>query len=277
MMRNPHPNFTFERHSPLQFGFELETDRYTERLITYGGEPVLYYQFAMNRHKDLLPVVPDGCIDLLFCCDPTRPSAAIYGSILQGQRIPFQANSDYFGVRLTPKQSIRLRNIPFRETIAKQFPLTDVLSGTSGLPDSLAEQPDFTARIALFERNVLFRLLSEEPAAAIVDYGLKQIYRSGGNLSIDDLAMDTGYSARFLRKKFEETLGISPKMYSRIIRFQNTLHALIRQGSVLTDAAVDKGYYDQAHFVKDFKHFTMHTPSQILELIRKHSAASQPK
>ncbi|MBC8082760.1 MAG: AraC family transcriptional regulator [Hymenobacter sp.] len=69
-----------------------------------------------------------------------------------------------------------------------------------------------------------------------------------------------GISGRYLERLFGQAVGVSPKYFCRIIRFQQTFRWLERTDS-LTAVAATCGYYDQAHFIRDFRHFTGTTPS----------------
>ncbi|MED4752812.1 helix-turn-helix domain-containing protein [Brevibacillus choshinensis] len=253
---------------PVQYGFRLETSSYQERLVPYLGQTVLYYQYVMGKTVDAIRVVPDGCMDVLICCDPKRPHSLICGTILQGESIPFHAGATYFGVRLTPLQSLHLSPTPFRELIDRQLHLGDVVHGVSSLCDDIAEKASFSQRIAHFERFLLPKLLSNDQPYGWLPYCLQQIYQSKGNVSVDQLADDIGFSTRYIRKKFVETLGLSPKQYSRITRFQNTLSSMMNRTTTSGNIASEHGYYDQAHFIKDFKHFSLFTPMQIIMMMQ---------
>ncbi|OXM86990.1 helix-turn-helix domain-containing protein [Paenibacillus rigui] len=254
--------------SPLQFGFELETDKYIEKFKTYGSHTILYYQFTMGATEHL-PVVPDGCIDLLFHCYPSRPTALICGSVLQMEQIPFHARSDYFGVRFTSRHSLLLRQQLFRETINRQISLDSVVKGAAGCADGFMEKLHFEERITRFEQRLLPMLIEAEAPQGLVDYCVNRIHQTLGNVGINDLAEESGYSSRYVRKRFEDRLGISPKLYSRIIRFQHVLYYVMKQYTMLTDAVNLQGYYDQSHFVKEFKQFTLITPMQMVHKVRQ--------
>lgn len=254
---------------PVQFGFRLDTIRYQEQFVSYQGQTVLYYQFTLCQDTDMVHIVPDGCMDVLICCDPSRPHSLICGTILQGESIRFHKGATYFGIRLTPTQSLYIRPAPFRDLVDRQLPLGDVMQGVGNLCDAIAEQECFSARVALFEQHLLPKLLSSDQSSLLLDYCLRKIYTSKGNVTVEQLAEEIGVSTRYLRKKFVDTLGLSPKQYSRITRFQNTLSSLLTQKRGSGIIAIEHGYYDQAHFIKDFKYFTMFTPMQISLLIEQ--------
>ncbi|MCM3629575.1 helix-turn-helix transcriptional regulator [Paenibacillus glycanilyticus] len=252
--------------SGIQYGFEWETTGYIERKIFYNGQPVIYYQFTTDASERMIRVVPDGCVDLLFCCDPAQPTARVCGTVLQGKELFFKPNTVYFGVRLSARLSLLLPDLPLKEVIEVQAPFEESLTKYKDMGTLIAERPRFSDRIACFEKSCMPILAGDVRSIQIIDYCLTSMQRSNGSVTIRDLAEDTGYSERYIRTKFEQSLGISPKLYNRIIRFQRALSGIVRGASSLTDVAMEGGYFDQSHFMKEFKSFSQLTPIQL----RKH-------
>jgi AraC-like DNA-binding protein len=91
---------------------------------------------------------------------------------------------------------------------------------------------------------------------------VKKIILFEGNISVAELSQKSGISVRQLDRKFKSLVGITPKLYSRIVRFQSTIDRFVsyRSGN-LTAIALEKGYYDQAHFIHEFSHFAGFLPS----------------
>ncbi|MFS0554815.1 AraC family transcriptional regulator [Brevibacillus sp. 179-C9.3 HS] len=249
-----------------QYGFRLETVSYQEKFVPYQGQTVLYYEFLMDD-VNAIHVVPDGCTDVLFCCDPLRPHSLLCGTLLQGENYNFHAGATYFGIRLSPIQSLHIRPATFRDVIDKQLPLEEVMKGIGSICEQIARKASFHERITYVEDSFLPLLLIFHQPSQLLPYCIQQIYRSKGLFSVEQLAMDLGFSSRYLRKKFEETIGMSPKQYSRIIRFQNTLSYILNQRNL--NIANEHGYYDQSHLIKDFKFFSLLTPMQISELLKQ--------
>ncbi|GLX70286.1 helix-turn-helix domain-containing protein [Paenibacillus glycanilyticus] len=249
--------------SGIQYGFEWETSRYTERKVHYGGQPVVYYQFTTDAAERLVRVVPDGCVDLLFCCDPVYPSASVCGTVLQGKEHYFLPHTTYFGVRLSARLSLLLPNLPLKEVIDVQIPFEDSLANYKDMGAIIAERPGFIERITCFEKYAMPILAGDARSIPMIDYCVTAMQRSNGGVTIRDLAQDTGYSDRYIRTKFEQSLGISPKLYNRIIRFQRALGGITRGESSLSDVAMEGGYFDQSHFMKEFKSFSQLTPIQL--------------
>jgi AraC-like DNA-binding protein len=97
-----------------------------------------------------------------------------------------------------------------------------------------------------------------------VSYAVREIERTGGWTSISKVAADVGWSTRQLQRRFKESVGISPKLFGRMQRFQRVLR-FMEGGSDWVEAAVRCGYYDQAHLIRDFREFSGKTPTTLLE------------
>jgi AraC-like DNA-binding protein len=90
---------------------------------------------------------------------------------------------------------------------------------------------------------------------------LDQLVASQGGASIHELARDADMSSRHVDRLFARYLGIAPKMVARILRFQRALLALMRDpGHPLAEVAATAGYFDQAHFIRDFKRMSGGVP-----------------
>ncbi|HKW02865.1 MAG TPA: helix-turn-helix transcriptional regulator, partial [Vicinamibacterales bacterium] len=81
-----------------------------------------------------------------------------------------------------------------------------------------------------------------------------------GLVRVERLAEFVGVSRRQLERAFQQEIGLTPKQLLRVARFQQTLNALRQSRTGWADLAVSLGYYDQAHFVNDFRHFTGQPP-----------------
>ncbi len=96
---------------------------------------------------------------------------------------------------------------------------------------------------------------------SIVDAALHEIHSTNGQLSISKLVEQSKLSRAQFRKRFSEEIGMSPKEYSKIIRFQEVSNQLKnRKKQKLSDIAYDCGYFDQSHFVHDFRSITGVSP-----------------
>ncbi|HKO80966.1 MAG TPA: helix-turn-helix domain-containing protein [Chitinophagaceae bacterium] len=113
----------------------------------------------------------------------------------------------------------------------------------------------------------LLSMLVKKPEDALFYYCIRQIEETKGDISISRLQEITGYSSRWLNLKFKEKLGISPKNFGSIIRFQHYYKSIILDAPTLKiRRPYYHHYYDQSHFIKDFKRFTGMTPSKLLDI-----------
>jgi AraC-like DNA-binding protein len=94
-----------------------------------------------------------------------------------------------------------------------------------------------------------------------LEWSWRRLLVSDGRVPVASLAEEVGWSRRHLAARFREHVGLQPKALARILRFERAAERL-RRGADLADAALDSGYYDQAHFNRDFKAFAGVTPTQ---------------
>jgi AraC-like DNA-binding protein len=98
------------------------------------------------------------------------------------------------------------------------------------------------------------------------DEALKVIRQSKGMLSIEEVCAQTGINKKQLERKFSQLPGATPKVFSRVCRFLNICNHLDEyKGKSLTALAYECGYYDQSHFINEFKEFSGFTPKEFFE------------
>jgi methylphosphotriester-DNA--protein-cysteine methyltransferase len=117
-------------------------------------------------------------------------------------------------------------------------------------------------KIRLLQEYLLHQFAQTRPDE-IFEFCVREIERTQGCISIRQLEKSTGYSSRWLNLKFEERIGISPKALCAVIRFQAVYQALMRHPeSILGGKAYYNFYYDQSHFIREFKRFTGSAPTR---------------
>ncbi len=126
------------------------------------------------------------------------------------------------------------------------------------LEEQLCEGRDGKARINIVERFLLQRMNVTPPDQLIVT-ALSLIHKAKGIIRIQELARQLHTSQSPLEKKFRAVVGASPKKFASIIRMKNAIAQHANTGS-LTELSYEAGFYDQAHFIKEFKTFTGETP-----------------
>jgi len=113
-------------------------------------------------------------------------------------------------------------------------------------------------KIRLVEQFLISKMNSTLPDLMVAS-AISMIYKSKGNIRIKELLSELHISQSVLEKKFRQVVGASPKKFASIVRFKNTIHSYDRNRS-LTDLGYEAGFYDQAHFIREFKHFTGDSP-----------------
>lgn len=104
-------------------------------------------------------------------------------------------------------------------------------------------------------------------ANPFVDYSVKMILQHPHQISINHLASKVGFSQEHLIKIFKEHVGVTPKAFLKIIRFQKAIQEIdVLKKTNWTSLAFESGYFDQAHFINDFKDFSGFTPNQYLKM-----------
>lgn len=148
---------------------------------------------------------------------------------------------------------------PLHEFAGMPLPLNDLVRA-SIVEEQLCEAATNKERIHIIENWLISRLKYFSPDE-LVQYAIQKIRSASGELRIKDLVASLPISRDPFEKKFRRIVGTSPKQFASIVRLRN----LIDQYSgdhTFTDVAHRAGYYDQAHFIKDFQSFTGKTPKE---------------
>lgn len=171
--------------------------------------------------------------------------------------------TETIGIEFNPKGVYRFFHLNLNEIRNQIYSLQDLL-GTTGkhLTEQIANAASAQQKIALVQQFLIHQLsLSKEDF--IFEYCIEKINSSKGTIAIKELERKTGYSSRWLNIKFNEKLGVSPKNLSSVIRFKQFYRAFINgnEKSFLKKYFYEF-YYDQSHFIKDFKRFTGLAPTK---------------
>ncbi|MBY0436311.1 MAG: AraC family transcriptional regulator, partial [Cyclobacteriaceae bacterium] len=193
------------------------------------------------------------------------PEISIFGQIDQSFEAIHWPGSYSLGVLLHPTALSKLIKEDMTDFTNKAFDGQLIRKDFKSLRSQLDEVPAVKNKIALLNRCFAAAFLHVPQAATIADAALYLLQQQSSALSIQKLAHHLGISARYLETQFKKAVGISPKTYSLIIRFkrmEQQLHSSRSASWQRLDALHE--YHDQNHFIKDFKRFTAHTPSDYL-------------
>lgn len=186
-----------------------------------------------------------------------RPALTVHG----GQQAGVQ-------VDLTPLGAGRI----FAEDLAgltdRVVTLDDLLPRDwRALGPRLASLADWPSRLATVEAFLLERLDRIEGQPPWIEWAWGRIHATGGEIAMAELAAELGYSTRHVNRAFQAAVGLSPKRYALLVRFERLL-ALLDHGppSSWAERAARVGYADQAHLAREVRRFTGETPSGLLRI-----------
>lgn len=129
--------------------------------------------------------------------------------------------------------------------------------------EQLTEALHDRQRVAVVEQFLLSQLNEPEPDR-LIRHSIQKIKSVNGIIKIRDLITDLPLSRDPFEKRFRKIAGTSPKQFSGIVRLRHLIETH-SQEKTLTETAYSAGYYDQAHFIKDFKSFTGQTPTDFFD------------
>ncbi len=215
-------------------------------------------------HPFTYRVIADGCIDIFVDLDQPQDSF-VMGFCKQYTEFPLEHSFNYLGIRFLPAMFPQLFKINASVLSNRFEELQPVAPQTAAF---LANKLNAGLQV-----NTLLQLLDDyflQLATNITFHqdnrlydALQFILERSGNIAVET-QLDTGISPRQLRRLFEYYIGDSAKTFSKIVRFQHLLRSKPSDQSLnQLKSYFDAGYYDQAHFIKEFKNFYGLTPGNL--------------
>lgn len=224
-----------------------------------------------SEHETGNRVLPDTSVVLAFrykgTVTDTRDDRfyALPGSVITGLRkssrlLTYARDTATLLVLFREGGAAAFFREPLHELFGLSQPLDDLIPhrATAEVEERLAEAPDNRHRIALVERFLCARRTQVPPESLIVQ-AVACIRTAHGHTGIRALAQSLSISQDAFEKRFRRAVGTTPKQFAALVRFRHLL-TVQKPAISLTDLAYEAGYFDQAHFIKDFRAFTGQTP-----------------
>jgi AraC-like DNA-binding protein len=188
------------------------------------------------------------------------PLSVITGIRESSRLISYSKNTSTLLVAFNEGGAAAFFKEPLHEFSGISISLDHLVQGAKirAIEERLAEAPGNRERVKIVEQFLLSELKKTQ-ADLLIREAIQKIKFSKGDLKIKDLLADLPISRDPFEKRFRRITGTSPKQFSVIIRLKNLINNYSGSTS-LTEMAYDAGYFDQAHFIKDFRSFTGQTP-----------------
>jgi AraC-like DNA-binding protein len=214
-------------------------------------------------------LLPMPTMELVFQLAGSRVGGGVAGPHSEVFFIERSAQDELLGVHFKPGGAFPFLGVPAGDLHNRYVELDDLWGerDAASIVARLREAPTSQAKFALLEGwllGVAPRPLARNPAAK---FALAELHRDSSVRSSADVARTLGISQRRFIQLFRGEIGLTPKLYSRIERFQHVLRRVELVDEVdWVDVATSCGYFDQAHFIHDFREFTGLRPSDYLGL-----------
>ena len=248
-------------------GFEGSHQR--ERLLPNGESGIVFdlREQPLRMHDPLADTVLESQAPAVFC--GARTDCFVIETSQQERVI---------GIQFKPGGAFPFLGLPACEVAHATHDLSDVWPCHGELlREQLLASKSVQAMFMLLEQTLLFRFhhwaaRSSGSLHPAVVFAVDKLQRPARTWQVAALAEQTGLSSRRFIQLFEHQTGLTPKAFQRVRRFQRVLEKLRSDAKEerWANFALDFGYYDQAHFIHDFKHFSGLTPGEYMKIATPH-------
>jgi AraC-like DNA-binding protein len=256
---------------PIQ-AYPMRQDAY----IGYPSKPyknfVSFYHQIRGNGTDDKHIYPAGCSAIVCRLECQQPESFVVGTPTFCRIAEYSPPSSctFFVVFFWPSMGYTIFPNPTTEIVDKSIPLSEVFPELAKpLTEGMDLAKTFYERIIVFER-FLSKILVDSRSIPVHHQNLIKIFCNETENLLDHnirRIYHNIFTDRHIRRLLLKYLGLSPNLYSRIIRYQKSLHLLSSNPEEnLAEMAVSLGYFDQSHFIKEFKRFHGETP---VEFIRR--------
>ncbi|WP_371654644.1 MULTISPECIES: helix-turn-helix domain-containing protein [unclassified Streptomyces] len=176
-------------------------------------------------------------------------------------------------LELTPLGAYRLFALPMGKLAQHVVELHHILGpGAELLVERLATTHDWAERFDLLDGVLLDRLGRGPDPAPEVGHAYRLLARTAGTIPVARLGDEVGWSKGYLIRRFTEQIGLTPKTYGRVLRFDRAVRMLARGDATLAETSAVCGFYDQAHLNREFRALADTTPGRMLSARRVEGA-----
>jgi AraC-like DNA-binding protein len=219
-------------------------------------------------------VVPDGCPEIIvhygdrFTEDAAgrrivQPDVIVAGQLTRPLRLRPTGRVGMVAARFRPDGLFPMLGVPMHELVDRRVSLEAMTSDASTLQARIAEAGSDRERVSHLATFLKRQLTERCVLDDVVQHHVHAIFASGGQITPDQLARRAGLTARQLERRFQVAVGVSPKFLCRIVRFRAIFDCL-QSSTPWSSIALDCGFFDQSHLIRDFKQFAGQSPTAFL-------------
>jgi AraC-like DNA-binding protein len=195
--------------------------------------------------------------------------AHLSGCFVMGQQdrhtvLKSAGSTGLVAVRFQPWGAFPFFKLPVSELANQVLSLESILGREAVEMEERLQGVESRDALRLLESFCVARIKTFDDELVVVKASASRIIQSGGQIRIPALLQRQGVTQRQVERQFQTYVGMSPKRLTKLVRFRTALqHILANPGQELTGIAYDCGYFDQAHFTKDFRQFYGKTPAEV--------------
>lgn len=233
--------------------------------------------FDVNNQKQ--NIIPDGCIEMTFNFKDkikrytskdeyvVHPNAMVMGQRTKSYFIEPIGDVDSFAICFYPYGFANFVSTPLETLRDTEKPIAQLFGDivAKSLEENIFQAETTTKRIEIIEGFLLNKLSENGTIEGLVQTTVDALLLTNGAGSIHKLLDTNASKRRQLERNFKKQIGISPKQLGRVLRLQTALKMMLNADEKLTQIAYESDYFDQAHFIKDFKSLIGTTPKEFLE------------
>ncbi len=231
-------------------------------------------------------IIPNGLSELIYYFNDKPESTdknicisartVVTGQLSKHYDLKVTGNLSMFSIVFQPFALSAFIGFPSSEFLNKAIPIRFLFKGSvNELEDRLALAKSFYQRINIVEtflQNLLHKRSKYQFYLSRIKHSIQLINQTKGMVNIDKLADEACFGRKQFERAFLETVGISPKQFLKVIRFQNAIHEKAISNQLNMTALTYKcGYYDQSHMTNDFQKFSGLSPKKFFDEYQAYS------
>ena len=236
---------------------------------------VLESKFGIHK-SDFGLIAPNGRIKLVIpyksnfnstinniTREHKKSSCAIIGQSTYAAEIVCDKDYGTIMVEFNPIGAYRFFKFSLNEIVNQIHNVPDVFDSVGKeLQERVSEITEIDKKVLFVEEFLYGQMVSLNKSDPVTEYAVNKIIMNNGLINISTLSEEVGYSRRYLLSIFTEKVGLSPKEFACIMRFRGIYEKIHLIG--MDEEKLYELYYDQSHFIKEFKKFTGKTPGEYL-------------